>query len=491
MNVGMRPRTRSFVLLILLAVLATVSFAQTGSPKTENGIAGKWRTEIQGRDGKLGILVELKQAAGGGWIGNFRSSDDPDRLRELREVEVRGNNITFHTLTAVPQQDVQIRSDFTLEFRPKQDKLRGRVLVDLPGMQSEHHIELTRVVERAGAGGLNFQAGRPLVGAWSARPDKKDKLREIQLELVPEGDAYNGTLTDTSIDETVSLRDLAIKDTSISFNFRFDGAPFMSSFWGRYDPDRDEVRGSMSIGGRSQPLSFERTSPGPDDVADEFSTDRRPLAEKHKHKFALVGSAAYWVPLYIIKDNVRNINDITTPGWGGELAVRYHVIDYLAFQLSYIRGGLGFDTNQQNLDLFAPPDGPQSNGMSRPLTTDSYIAMDGFEFSFVGFIGQSLFPTSRFNPYIIGTIGKTSWELTSSGRGSEPIAIFEKPVTGSDWTFGGGLGTEYAFSHRLGLEFEWLWAYTLTEDKTMWSDVTYQWTNQHVYRLSLGLILWF
>lgn len=490
MNVGTRPGTRSFAMLILLASLATASVAQTNSPETSGGVAGKWRTEIQGQTGKLGIVIELMHDASGTWSGNFRSSDEPERLNELREIEVRGNDVTFHTLSKDPDHGVTIRTDFTLMLRTKEDVLRGRALVDMPGRQTEIPVEFTRVVERAGAGNLDFLAGRPLVGAWSARPDKKDKLREIQLEVVPNGDEYRGTLTDSGIDETVNLRDLSISDTAISFNFLFEGAPFMSSFWGRYDPERDEIRGSMSIGGRSQPLNFTRTSPGPDDLPDEFGEKKKPLVKKHEHRFALVGSAAYWVPLYILKDNVRNINDITTPELGWEVSLRYHLMDYLAFQVSYIRGGLGFDTNEENLALFAPG-GPQSAGISPPLTTDSYLAMDGVEFSIVSFLGQSLFPTSRFNPYIIGTVGKTNWELTANGRGSELIGILEKPLTGTDWTFGGGLGTEYAFGHRLGLELEWLWAYTLTEDKTVWEDVTYQWTNQHVHRFSLGLVLWF
>jgi hypothetical protein len=56
---------------------------------------------------------------------------------------------------------------------------------------------------------------------------------------------------------------------------------------------------------------------------------------------------------------------------------------------------------------------------------------------------------------------------------------------------GGGLGTEYAWSKRFGLELEWLWAYTMTSDETKWLDITHQWTSQHVYRLSLGGIVWF
>jgi hypothetical protein len=468
--------------LVLLAVLAAASFAQT-----TDGVAGKWRTEVEGPTGKVRILMQLQQDTTGRWTGTIKNDRNPDQIQELQTVQVDGEQVSFHIDSEVPGQDVTLRSSFDLSLRPLENKLKGTVEVTAPGMQREQPVEFDRVVEKAGAGSVAFQPDRPLIGAWRAEPDDDDEARELQVEILADGEDYRGTLTDTGIDETVVLRDLSVSGNTLSYNFRFEGAPFMSSFWGRYDPDEDELKGSMSIGGRSQRMTFERTSPGPDDIPDEFGTERKPLPRKHVHKFAVVGRGAYWQPLYVIKDEVRNINDITTGSWAWDLTLRYHLIDYLAVQVRYVRGGVGFDTNERNLGLFDPVDGPQGAGLSRALTTDSYLAMQGFEFSFVGYVGQNWFPTSRFNPYFIATAGRTDWELTAGGRGTEVIAIFEKPVEGSDWTFGGGLGTEYALSDRFGLEFEWLWAYTMTGDETVWTDTTYQWTNQHVFRFSLGL----
>jgi hypothetical protein len=360
-------------------------------------------------------------------------------------------------------------------------------------MQREAPVTLTRIVEQVGAGGFRFQPTRPFFGAWRTQPDRNDRKREIVLEVLPDGEEYRGSLTDTGLDETVALRDLVVNDAdqSISFNFRFTGAPFLSSFWGRYDEQRDRVRGSMSIGGRSQAVTFDRTSPGPESLLDEFATDRRPLVRKHETRFAASLRGARWTPLYVLKDKVRNINDITTGGFGFDAGARFHLLDYLGLQVRYGRGSLGFDTNETNLGLFDPDTGAQGGGLSRPLTTDSTIDMEGIELSFVAFLGQSLFPQSKFNPFLTAVIGRTDWELNESGRGSRPLEIFEEPVVGTDWTVGGGLGTEYAVSRRFGLEFEWVWAYTGTQDETKWSDIAHQWTSQHVFRFSLGGIYWF
>jgi hypothetical protein len=486
MNVGTRPGTWSSALLTALIVMAAAS-----TSLAQDGVAGTWRTEVEGMRGSTVVIMTLEQDATGRWVGTMRSSRNREEVIELESVRVDGNRVNFRTSIEIPGQDVTVRSEYDLRLNPVDDRLKGEVAASVPGMGTqEADLEFTRVIEKIGGDDISFIADRPVVGAWSARPDDDDEEREIQLRILGEGNEYRGTLTDTGIDETVELRDLGVneQEQTVSFNFRFDGAPFMSSFWGRYDEENDRLRGSMSIGGRSQPLTFDRTSSGPESL---FEEQEEPLPVKHPGKFAVSGRLSYWQPLYVLKEKVRNINDITTAKVAFDLGFRYHVIDYLAFQVRYVRGGLGFDTNERNLGLFDPVDGPQGGGFSDPLTTDSELTMDGFEFSVVGFLGQSLFPESKFNPYLIGVAGRTDWTLTVSGRGSDPVAIAEQPLEGTDWTFGGGLGTEYALTTNVGLEFEWLWAYTTTQDDTVWLDTTEQWTSQHVFRFSAGAVIWF
>jgi len=487
MNVGMRPGTKSILLLTLLAILATATLAQA-----QNGIAGKWRNEQEGPNGKVVTIWEFQQGADGRWTGTARSSANPGETIPLERLQVNGDDVEFQINHDVPDQSAKLKTEFKLKHRSAENLLKGSVQASIPGVfDRTTDVELTRMVEKAGASGMVFQPSRPILGAWSARPDKDDKEREIQLEVLADGSSYKGTITDTSADETIGLRDLVVKDNTVSYNFRFDGAPFMSSFWGRYDSEKDRLRGSMSIGGRSQPLVFERVSAGPESLDDEFGDEKPPLPIKHFHKFAVSGRLAYWQPLYMVKENIRNINDITTGGTGFDIGARWHLIDYLAMGLRYSRGGLNFDTNETNLGLFDPVTGDQGDGLSHALNTDSTMPMDSIEFTITGYLGPKLTPNSKFNPYIVGLAGKTTWEVNVSGRGSEVIGIYGEPLEGSTWTFGAGLGTEYAFNHRWGLEFDWIWTYSLTEDETKWEDVTYQWTNQHVFRFSLGACVWF
>ncbi|MEZ4386591.1 MAG: hypothetical protein R3D98_03265 [Candidatus Krumholzibacteriia bacterium] len=485
MNVGMRPGLRTTLLV------SALTLTMIGGAAADDGIAGKWRSEVVGPQGKIQQIVQFQQDNTGRWIGTTKSSVDKDKVHDLDQVTVDGNRVTFRRNEELPGGGTA-KLAFDLRLRPLENKLGGTMTVTFPGGEREMPVEFTRVIERADAEGVSFDAARPVMGSWAAHPDDKDKERVIQLDVLPDAENYQGTITDTGVDATVAMRDLEVKDGNVvSFNFRFEGAPFMSSFWGRYDEVRDELRGTLSVGGRSQPLRFERTSQGPDDVQDEFTTRKAPLPIKHPSRLAATARLSWWQPLYVLKEKVRNINDITTGDLAYDGGARFYIVDYLAVQARYARGGVGFDTNETNLGLFDPVTGSQGNGLSAPLTRDSYLSLDGFEFSFVGYLGQNILPGSKFNPYLIGLVGKTKWELTESGRGSDVIQIFETPVEGSSWTFGGGLGTEYAMSDRFGLELEWLWAYTTTGDETKWNDTTYQWTNQHVYRLSLGGIVWF
>jgi len=474
-----------FTTLLALVALSLPAIAA-------DGLAGKWRAEVTGPRGEVVQILQFQQDNSGRWIGTTKSSADPDTVHELDNVKVDGSRVKFSRREQDPGSGMSMTLEFDLRLSEIQNSLRGEVLVKFPGGEREIPVKFERMVERADAEGIKYVAERPVIGAWSARPDDDDEEREILLDILPEADAYKGTITDTGVGETEAMRDLDVKDgTVVSFNFRFEGAPFMSSFWGRYDEVRDEIRGTMSVGGRSQPLRFERTSQGPDDVLGEFETEREPLPIKHPNRIALTARVSLWQPLYVLKESARNINDITTAKMAFDGGLRFYVIDYLAVQARYARGGVGFDTNEKNLSLFDPVTGPQGDGLSAPLTTDSHLALDGYEFSLIGYLGQSIFPDSKFNPYLIGLMGRTSWELTESGRGSDVIEILQIPVEGTDWTFGGGLGTEYAVTERFGLELEWLWAYTGTADETRWEDTTLQWTSQHVYRFSLGGILWF
>ena len=178
MNVGTRPGIKSFLLLILIAVLATASVV-----RAQNGVAGKWRSVAEGPGGKVVLILQLQQDGTGRWTGSAKNSREPDRIRELQQLDVQGADVSFHIDTEVPNQGITVRSKFLLRFRDTHDTLKGTIEVTAPGMQREMPMQFDRVVERAGADATSFQADRPMIGAWSARPDKDDKLRELQVDF--------------------------------------------------------------------------------------------------------------------------------------------------------------------------------------------------------------------------------------------------------------------------------------------------------------------
>jgi hypothetical protein len=276
------------------------------------------------------------------------------------------------------------------------------------------------------------------------------------------------------------MESLSVGETSVSFNFRPEGTPFPASFFGNYLPEDDILRGTFSIAGRSSPLTrFERTSPLPASLQPTEGEEEEPGRQRHQHSFGISARASYFLPIHVLQDDSRNINDITTGEFNWDASVRWYVLDGLALVGRYFRGGLGFDTNDKNLSLF--------EGLG--LNSESYLKLDGLELALNGYFGNALFPTSRFNPYISLVAGKTDWALSQQGRGSDPVLIDDTPVEANSWHFAGGLGTEYELSSRFFIEAEWLWRYTLTQDEDLWPNPDEFWTNTHYWALSLGLVI--
>jgi len=497
MNQGIRPGTRlAWLLLIVVSLGAAVA-----SAAEDTDFSGRWRAKLSSPQGdEIIVVMDLSQDVAGAWTGTMRSSQARDRSITLSNLVVGGGQVQFSIkLPEFPG----VRQDYVGEISDDGQTLDGSLHVENPQGSFDMPLEFSKVATEAAAGPApaeespvaRFDPSNPLTGRWTARPSDKEKERELHLELgLDSAGEWAGRLTDTGTDESNTLRDIEMGDNTVSFNFRPEGAPFLASFWGRYLPEEDEIRGSLSLGGRSQPLTFTRLGPAPGAQEDLFAEEKEPLPRKHFKPLGVVAHGSYWHPLYVIKEGVRNINDITTSSWAWDAGLRWYVLDTFAVGGRYVRGGVGFDTNAQNLALFDPttnPPGPQSDGLRPPITKDAFIAMNGFEFTMAGYVGPVLFPNSKFNPYVTGLIGRMDWELNVDGRGSEVITLRDEPVQGTDWTFGGGLGTEYAISQRIGLEFEWTWAYTVTQDDQLWPDTTYQWTSQHVFRFSFGGIVWF
>jgi hypothetical protein len=488
---GNRP---GFGLVVaLLAIASTLAGATMAL--AADGHAGKWRGEISMPQGKLVVLLELTQDDAGTWKGTIGSSVDKGRMLQVEDLKIAEDRVDFGL--TLPGLDPAAKQHY--EGRFEGDRIKGVLTVKAKGRPTTFNLNFRRLTltEEAaltpppGSPISAYDVSNPLSGSWAARSSEEDETRLLKLELGRDNSSkVSGTITDTGTNQTTVLRDIGFEDNTVAFNFRPEGAPFLASFWGRYIPEDDEIKGSLSLGGRSQPLTFERVGRAPGATADYYAPPPRP--RKHFSHLGASARLAYWNPLHVLRKDVRNINDITTSSTGFDLGARFYVMDSFGVQLRYFRGGLGFDTNETNLALFNPNDpNAQGVGIFPTITADSYLGLSGFEMTLMGYVGPLLCSTSHFNPYVIGVAGKTSWALGSDSRDGTPVAIYAKPLEGDSWEFGAGLGTEYEINGHLGIEAEWLWSYFLTEDVLKWADNTEQWTNTHAYRISLGAVYWF
>jgi opacity protein-like surface antigen len=214
-------------------------------------------------------------------------------------------------------------------------------------------------------------------------------------------------------------------------------------------------------------------------AASPVSVDATLAATRHKHRhlFAVSAHSNWRVPVRILKENKRNINDIMSSAAGFDAGLRCYLLDGLALGARYARGGLDLTDNALDLSRFN-------------LTGDEYLKLDSYTVWFSAYLGNALLPNSRFNPYLTLSASRYDWAFTQGGRDGESYVILETPVEGRDIGLAGGIGCEYALGDRLWLETEWSWNYILTElDRT--DGVFGVWTNTHYWNLGLGLVLGF
>ena len=205
-----------------------------------------------------------------------------------------------------------------------------------------------------------------------------------------------------------------------------------------------------------------------------------PAAARHKHPHLLAVSAhgGWRLPVRVLKEDKRNINDIMSSTVGFDAGLRCYPLDGLALGARYARGGLDMTANALDLGRFPN------------LTGDEYLKLDSYTVWLSAYLGNALLPDSRYNPYLTLSASRYDWAFTRGGRGDEPYVILETPVEGQDMGLAGGIGCEYALGDRLWLETEWSWNYVFTElDRS--DDVFSVWTNTHYWNLGLGLVLGF
>jgi hypothetical protein len=307
----------------------------------------------------------------------------------------------------------------------------------------------------------------------------------LNLEQTAEG-KWTGNFEDAESGKQIDVQSLSVSGSAISFRFVQPEMPAPLYFSGNYQSWDDGLKGVFTLLGQAISIRFER-------VVETVDADGQPLGpgeaeaaeaevprgfRRHEGHFGLAGHGTYAYPLYILKEDRRNINDITTSSYGWNADVRWFVMDALALFGRYYSGGLAFETNEKNLALFG-------------FTGNEFLEISGFEAGLNVYIGNVLLGDSQFNPYFTFCVGLMDWVLGVDGRGSEAHRILDEPVEGDDYSFGAGIGIEYPLINHLFLEVEWFWRYVRTEDQSRWEDITNEWTNTHLWDLSLGVMLHF
>lgn len=325
-------------------------------------------------------------------------------------------------------------------------------------------------------------AENPPAGKWSGTvtlPGDRAYTAVFRFERTPDGGWNGAVYPNLESQEPIQPQSLAISGTAITMRWQSDQLSAVAIFTGNYQSWTDAIRGVLMVSDLNMPLMLARVVPpaaeGP--LAGEAPPEE-PARIRHTTRFAATGHASYWHPIYVLKDDKRNINDITSSSFGWQAGAQWYVLDGLALCARYAQGGLGFDSNEKNLDLFG-------------YTGDEFMDIKGPEVALKAYLGNQLMRDSRLNPYLTFVGGRYDWSVGSDGRGSEPVAIQEEPLEGTNYGFGAGVGTEYAFNGRLALELEWLWRYFMTEDEEKWANVDELWTNTHAWALSLGLVVGF
>ncbi len=322
-----------------------------------------------------------------------------------------------------------------------------------------------------------YRPGSGPAGLWVGEiKDAAGEKHEITLQLDKDGDQWRGQLTDPFEGPMPAAR-LNVTPSRIGFTFRPEGAPFPAHFSGIYLAGDDRISGTISRRGSSVLIKFKRDADSIQFPVDEISGEPLiPARVRHPYRFAVTGRFGVWPALHVIKAEQRNINTLTSKATAFSGALEFFVLDEFNVFFQMYRGGLNFSEEAEI-----------ANFSEIGLTSDSYQTLDGWELGATGYFGNLLMRDSRFNPYLTGAFGKTTWELNTGERGTDIIQILEQPVQGEDWAFAAGIGTEYEITRRVALEVEYLWRYFLTEDKTIWEFPDEYWSNTHAWSVTAGV----
>lgn len=467
MTLGTNPKVWS---IFAVALMATV-FCSVALAQEDMDPSGKWEATVPTPQGDQTVLLTL-DGTDGQWSGQLTGRTG--EAKDLTGVRVNGNRVQFK----FPVDGMDFEASFSGTLGEDGESLAGTISVPNFDQKQELLFHRSKTSVEGDDGIKKYRVGSGPAGVWVGRvrnADGDDTDVTLTVDSTDSGD-YIITLEDAFV-ESVRGENVKVTDSSVAFTFRPQGAPYPSHFTGTYIAADDRVSGSFSQRGASRFVKFERDPTtvilgiGPDGEIIE------PARTRHQHRFGVTARMSYWAALHMVKDETYNINCMTTGQFNYDGALRWYAMDGFAIHGRIYHGGFGITDDPKKLERFAPIG----------LNENSTMKMDGWEFGITGYFGNIIKESSHFNPFMTAVAGKASWEVYEGDRGSDVVAIEDQPLSGKDWAFGFGLGTEYELSSSWNLEFEWMWRYFMTEDKTIWPNVDEDWSNTHAWALSLGV----
>ena len=210
---------------------------------------------------------------------------------------------------------------------------------------------------------------------------------------------------------------------------------------------------------------------------------------KHPSLLAFSAGARLLAPVHILKEETYDINDLTDFGSAVVGEVLFYPLDQLSIAVGGMRGGFDFTDSK-------PGEMARINASleGSPLSPDSYLRLDGGYAMLTAYLGNSMTPHSRLNPYVRAGVLYIDWEMLDDGRDGRTLVWQDKVMSGTDWGVGGGLGTEYRLGRHISLDADLFWGYLLTGDEIKWEGFqdpdsgSFYWTNTHFLSFTLGLI---
>jgi len=469
MSQGIPPRIRSMIMT--LAALCGLAAAPLSAQAAATP-AGNWQGQLEMPGGMTVDLSLSLDYTGGAWTGSITGTveGEPSDNVQLSGVTYANGRVSFSFTPA----DMPFAMNYRASYLTSEDRLSGTITM---AGQSQP-LNFYRVAEKTKAG----QApGGTAEGAWVGRVKTSDGEKiDIKLNNGKADNKWAGTLEDPAIGLT-TVMNMKVSSSRLSFSYKPTDAPFPLHFMGSYLADKDQITGTFSRHGSSRFVKFKRV---PGTVAVHLAPGEKakePARIRHDYHFALTGRVNDWTPLHVTQDNTFGINDLTTATVNFDATAKWFVLDGFTLFGRYYRGGQSITDDPAKLAPFA----------AQNISGDSYLQLDGWEIGVMGYLGNLIVPKSRFNPYLTGAIGTSTWALFENGRGGTVARDGQNAFEGTDIATAFGMGTEYEINSHMALELEWLWRYFLTEDETVWTDTKSLWSNTHAWALSAGLTLGF